>query len=263
MLLKLRGGTHDVEVVRSKNEYTYICICPLCADHSGHLEVDMKEGVWYCHRHQAGGALRSSAAAKKTAAKEAKEKKREILPLDGLAGCRRLTVTDLEFVYLRNRGMSLQKIKDLDPRLVAPGWVSVPHFAPDRSFLGFIHRRAGNDLSYKYRYTPQLLRVPWGLHRFKGDELVLVEGSYDAAGDRRAVALLGVRPSREAIGLLLELSIKRLVIALDGDAYDAARILARTIRGMRHHLEIRIARLKDDPDVTGIQTCIDISERFI
>ena len=91
----------------------------------------------------------------------------------------------------------------------------------------------------------------WGANRIEpgAEEIIVVEGIFDAVWDDRRVAIFGSNMSSFQVNILTrDLAPKKITIALDRDALDKARILATRI-AMIWTAEIYIVELprKKDP----------------
>jgi hypothetical protein len=232
--------------------------CPFCEKAAGKIDVKFKlhmnpgKGVYSCFRCGAGGRA-DLAWLGELRNEPPPETPQELLgPPDGFERLRADTLSHRPFLrYLEKRGVLAEAGAvgvgcclhgRYAGRVIFPHtfnstrWVGDTSMGSDASWMGFVARSIYPEITPKYLYPAGMNRAGslWGLHTpgLNAYPLFLVEGVFDALSlYPNAVASFGKNVTDEQIDILLDLKgITRLVVCLDGDAWEEARILQMRLK---------------------------------
>lgn len=210
----------------SNKEGCYKALCPNCDDSSGHLEVDMKKHLFYCVRCGNGGRIFGGLFREERGMPvehhEAKPLKRFEQEFYKPA---RLRNGSVEENFLRGRGFNDTLLKKLDPHRNGPQPERV--YFPIRDHYGNIVTWVGRSMypsvrpKWQYSKGSTAKDHLWGLnsHGYEEDEIILVEGIFDAVWDDKRVAMFGSSLSDEQLSMLVSFQPKSIIVALDEDKY--------------------------------------------
>lgn len=242
----------------AKGDGALLYQCPQCNGHQK-LEVDIRKGVWYCHKCGVGGRIKGKSNQRLSVGhrdcydpEQVEELLQQFHPaLRGKAAWRYLEDQ-------RKLGPSL--ISQLRPHS-GPSLLRVyfplyplggtkPHYFVGRimddtlPLPKYLHPAIGSFLFRK-------MELLWGLHRFRGsvDTLVLCEGILDAVHGTNRVALLGKSLSEPQIRILKKLHPREIVFLFDGgtekESTYAATKLMKYFSGRISRVTLPVGK---DPD---------------
>jgi len=239
----------------------FVSICPNCNDVSGHLEINTLRNIYYCMRCGQGGRLYGDGV-----------EERRGMPLDEEAVP---TWNDGEPVlkgtppwkYLEERGFNETLIRDLEPKRGPEPWRI---YFPIRDSTGEVVMQMARAFHYQAKpkwwvskSKPGLSEHLGGLHRLQHgeEEIVLVEGLFDAVWDRKRVCMFGSSLSLRQTAILISLHPKSITVALDSDKYDVARGLASGV-AMLYTAPVFVVKLPmgQDPCDLGFEGTAYIEE---
>lgn len=239
--------------------YTY---CSHCRDDSGHMEVDLHQGVYYCHKCGHGGRLQIKPEPVRWNPPSLKPE----VPFK-FHHTTALQPEDQRYKYLLDRGFSSEMIEhDLQP-IVTDFDLFIIYFPvldEEGEMVYIVGRNTSAASKCKWIFPPSRpdrlgkSHFFWGLNRwyptvYGSKRVVLVEGIFDAVWDDDRLAMLGSTPSQYQLSLLQELWPEEIVIALDGDmrerSFEVGAMVARVVS-----VPIWVALLPtdDDPDTLGL-----------
>lgn len=256
------------KVRNSTKSDCYIAKCVHCDDVSGHVEVDTKKKLYYCVRCGVGGRIYGQGL---------KDERVGMPPPDPKTIRREMgdpvTKGTAHWDYLRERGFNETLIRRLQPHLGPEAWrVYFPIYALSGARM-LQTGRAIKDVNPKWWFPagkPGAHQFLYGAERIQPglDELVVVEGIFDAAWDPKRVAIFGSNMSPYQINILTQdLRPKAITLALDRDAFDKMKSLATRI-SMIWSCKMYIAVLPEGKDpcdlgYDGMAVIEDLKEEWI
>lgn len=223
--------------------------CPRCNGRKK-LEVSASGLVWHCHKEGVGSRLPG---------RQAKGYQEETLPDD--VKLEPIGPDNRGWLYLKyHRGLPDKRIRDLRP-MRGPNWLRVyfPIYDLGRDEPCYWIARATTPYIRGPIYLnpkqaegrKRKTEVLWGLHRIRYgvENLLLMEGVFDAIWYDGAVALLGKTLSSEKLYLIKRIAPESVTVVLDGDAVaESAKVvgsLCRSYQGRIYQVQLPPSR---DPD---------------
>lgn len=265
--------------------------CPVCSyeikelDHSdgkGNLEINYKLGLYKCwacsETHGTRGGLRYFI--KKHGTKKHLKKYDLLRPDDVNIGKKQYKPVKLpkEFIlfytasdgiklthhykramsYLRNRNVTDDLIKKNIMGFCYSGEyadrIIIPSYDEEMDLNYFVARSYDTRTKLKYK-NPEAEKeiIIWNEHLIDwGDTIYLVEGPFDSIFLPNSIPMLGKVMSERLFSMLYE-KAKKIVIVLDGDAWDDAEKLYHKLNGGRLFGKIWIVKLPVDKDIADLQ----------
>ncbi|KKM93509.1 hypothetical protein LCGC14_1207710 [marine sediment metagenome] len=219
--------------------------CSSCADKSGHVEVNTLKRVYYCFKCGVGGHLDSGDPLR------IKRRAKEIPPRVHWE-MEETWVGGMAEDYLKGRGFNEYLIKELDPH-----HGPIPHYiyfpVPNtKNYVDFWTARLWWKSNHSRTDAKKWLFPPgspgasyrlWGVHRIPqdSDDVVLVEGIFDAVWAYNRLAIFGSSISTVQVNLIRSIHPKTIYIVLDSDAKDkVGGMVKKILNGYTCNLKVVI-----------------------
>jgi len=139
--------------------------------------------------------------------------------------------------------------------------IIVPSYDKEEELNYFVARSyVRTKLKYK---NPKVQKenIIFNEHKIKWNEdIYLVEGVFDMFFLPNAIPLLGKNISDYMWSSLYKKAQKNIIICLDGDAWESARILYKKLNGGRLHSRVRLLKLPKDKDIGDLKGNIESLE---
>jgi hypothetical protein len=214
------GRFHIVRDSTSKKGVRY-AICPLCADKSGHVEIDFMKGVWHCHRCKRGGALELDQQYRPE-----RPVMRKPVPRVDSASFFPVVGNGRFWEYLVcKRKLPERLVYEMEPHSLRGDHTRVyfPLYHLQREVCGWIGRTMSPLEHPKWKFIGKAHDrcFFWGLHNIRPEwDIVLVEGVFDAVWDQHRLAVFGTHLTRDAMTELAQISPKTITFMFDADAIE-------------------------------------------
>ena len=265
--------------------------CPVCSyeikelDHSdgkGNLEINYKLGVYKCwacsETHDTHGILRF--LIKKHGTKKHLKRYDLLVPEDQSITKKQYSPVKLpkEFIlfytasdgiklthhykramsYLRSRNVTDDLIKKYSMGFCYTGEyvdrIIIPSYDNEMDLNYFVARSYDTRTKMKYK-NPEAEKeiIIWNEHLIDWDEpIYLVEGPFDSVFLPNSIPMLGKVLSEKLFSVIYE-KAKKVIIVLDGDAWDDAEKLYHKLNGGRLLGKVWVVKLPIDKDIADLQ----------
>lgn len=170
--------------------------------------------------------------------------------------------------YLIRRGITKEIMKKYNLGYTLEGPYSHRIIVPSydiKGELNYFVARSYINTKLKYK-NPKVQKESIIFNEYKIDwekDIYLVEGAFDMFFLPNAIPLLGKNISDYMWSTLYEKVKKKIIICLDGDAWESAQILYKKLNGGRLHSRIRLLKLPSDKDISDLRgdtTSLEIIE---
>jgi len=160
--------------------------------------------------------------------------------------------------YLKNRNITDEMIEKYNIGFCYlgeyGGRIIIPSYDEDERLNYFVARSYQNKPKFKYK-NPEAQKeiIIWNEHDIKWDETIyLVEGVFDSIFLPNSIPMLGKVLHEKLFNKLYD-SAKKIVIVLDGDAWDNAEKLYHKINCGKLMGKVWIVKLPIDKDIADLQ----------